>query len=70
MIGRSWSDLSSAQEGYLVQVRSPADILPNIIRDLVTLTNINTAALLYDNTFGKIIINYFIIWSNDIFSFG
>ena len=49
---RSWSDLSSAQSGYLVQVRSPGDLLPNIIRDLATYTNINTAAVLYDHSFG------------------
>ena len=54
---RTWSDLSAAQEGFLVQVRSPADILPNIIRNLATLTNINTAAVLYDDTFGKIFAN-------------
>ena len=39
-----------------MQVRSPGDILPNIIRDLATFTNINTAAVLYDDTFSKILI--------------
>ena len=66
---RSWSDLSPGQGDYLVQVRSPGDVLPNIIRDLATLTSINTAAVLYDDTFSKIN-TYNIITSNHISSVG
>ena len=54
LLARTWSDLTSAQSDYLVQVRGPADLLPNIIRDLASTTNINTAAVLYDHTFSKI----------------
>ena len=50
----SWSSLTPDQEGYLVQVRSPADILPGIITDLANMTNMNTAAVLYDNSFSKL----------------
>ena len=37
-----------------MQVRSPADILPGILMDLANLTEINTAAVLYDDTFSKL----------------
>ena len=47
-----------------MQVRSPADILPYIVRDLADLANIHTAAVLYDDTFGEIITNN-IISSNE-----
>ena len=50
----SWDGLSAAQQGYLVQVRSPADILPSIVTDLANLTNMNTAAVIYDDTFSKL----------------
>ena len=50
----SWSSLTPDQEGYLVQVRSPADILPGIITDLANMTNMNLAAVLYDNSFSKL----------------
>ena len=66
LLVRTWSDLSPAQSGYLVQVRGPADLLPNIIRDLAINTNINTAAVLYDHTFSKILTNY-LLFTNDIF---
>ena len=50
----SWADLSPEQQGYLVQVRSPADIFPNVLTDLANVTEINTAVVLYDDTFSKL----------------
>ena len=48
-----WSGLSSSQEKYLLQVRPPGDILPEVIRNLVQNTRISSVAVLYDETFGK-----------------
>ena len=39
------------QKKYLIQVRPPGDLLPDIIRDLVLATNITNAAILYDSSF-------------------
>ena len=46
-----WNQLTSEQEEYLIQVRGPHDLFPYIVRDLVTITNVHTAAILYDDTF-------------------
>ena len=46
-----WNQLTSEQAEYLVQVRGPHDLFPNIVRDLVTITNVHSAAVLYDDTF-------------------
>ena len=35
-------------------MRGPADILPNIVTDLANMTDMNTAAVFYDNTFSKL----------------
>ena len=46
-----WKELTSEQAEYLVQLRGPHDLFPYIVRDLVTITNVHTAAILYDDTF-------------------
>ena len=48
---REWRELTSEQAAYLVQVRGPHDLFPYIVRDLVTINNVHTAAILYDDTF-------------------
>lgn len=48
---REWVDLSDEQMDYLVHVRPPGDILPNIIRDSIIKRNISNAAILYDKNF-------------------
>ena len=50
-----WRSLSSDQKDYLVQVRSPSDLLPYVIKDLALATHIKTALVLYDDTFSEII---------------
>ena len=50
---REWSSLTAEQEKYLVQVRPPSDIFPYIIRDLVNLTKITNAAILFDESFSE-----------------
>ena len=46
-----WNQLTSEQSEYLVQVRGPHDLFPYIVRDLANITNVHTAAILYDDTF-------------------
>ena len=48
-----WRDLSVEQEKYLVQIRPPGDVITMSIRTLVSTQNITSAAVLYDDTFGK-----------------
>ena len=50
---QEWSALTGAQEKYLVQVRSPSDMFPFIIRDMATLTHINNAAIIFDDSFSE-----------------
>ena len=51
---REWAGLSEQQSHYLVQVRGPHDLYLHVIRDLATSTRITNAAILYDETFGKL----------------
>ena len=46
-----WNQLTSEQAEYLVQVRGPHDLFQYIVRDLVTVTNVSNAAILFDDTF-------------------
>ena len=48
-----WSELTAEQEKYLVQVRSPTDMLRYLFRDLATRTGINNVAILFDESFSE-----------------
>ena len=50
--GRQWIDLTDEQQKYLIQVRPPGDLFPDILRDLAIANNITNAAILYDTSFG------------------
>ena len=50
----SWQGLDSTMENYLVHIRPPGDVSPGIIRELISQQNITNAAILYDQSFGKI----------------
>ena len=50
---KEWSALTSEQEKYLVQVRSPSDMFQYIIQDLVTVTHITDLAILFDESFSE-----------------
>jgi ionotropic glutamate receptor len=52
---REWRDLTPAQKNYLVQIRPPGDVITDVIREVISRMNITNAAILYDNSFGKII---------------
>lgn len=49
---RQWRDLDEQKNAYLLQVMTPADIVPEVIRSIVTYMNITNAAILYDDSFG------------------
>ena len=53
IIEREWINLTPEQRKYLVQIRGPHDMYQFIVRHLATVANISTAAILYDETFGK-----------------
>merc|ERR1719402_1523323 len=48
---REWRDLTASQKNYLIQVRPPGDLIPDILRDLIMMQNITNAGILYDHTF-------------------
>ena len=50
---KEWSGLTSEQEKYLVQVRSPTDMLRYLFRDLAMRTGINNVAILFDESFSE-----------------
>ena len=54
IIEREWINLTPEQRKYLVQIRGPHDMYQFIVSNLATVANISTAAVLYDETFGKI----------------
>ena len=54
IIEREWINLTPEQRKYLVQIRGPHDMYQFIVRHLAAVANISTAAVLYDETFGKI----------------
>ena len=41
------------QEKYLIQIRPPADVMPDAFREIILRQNATNAAILYDSTFGK-----------------
>ena len=51
---REWAGLSEQQSHYLVQVRGPHDLYQHVMWDLAHSTKLSTAAILYDETFGKL----------------
>ncbi|KAL1505374.1 hypothetical protein ABEB36_004957 [Hypothenemus hampei] len=48
---RQWRNLEPNEEEYLVQISPPGDIIPEMIRNLVTNQNITNAAILFDDSF-------------------
>ncbi|XP_001660418.2 ionotropic receptor 25a [Aedes aegypti] len=48
---RQWRSLSNVKSNYLLQVMPPTDIIPEVIRAIVTYMNITNAAILYDESF-------------------
>ena len=52
-----WRDLSVEQEKYLIQVRPPGDVMTGAIRTLVINQNISSAAVIYDDTFGRTLLS-------------
>lgn len=55
---RQWRDINEQKRQYLLQVMPPADIIPEVIRSIIVYMNITNAAILYDESFGKLIKAY------------
>lgn len=55
---RQWRNLDGEQQKYLVQINPPADIIPEVIRSIITAQNITDAGILYDDSFGRKINDY------------
>ncbi|XP_055372265.1 ionotropic receptor 25a [Condylostylus longicornis] len=48
---RNWRDLSESKQKYLLQIMPPVDIMPEVVRTIVSYMNITNAAILYDENF-------------------
>jgi len=53
---RQWRNLDGEQQKYLIQINPPADIIPEVIRSIVRAQNITDAGILFDDSFGKMIL--------------
>lgn len=51
---RQWRNIDDEQKEYLIQIMPPADLIPEVIRTIVLYQNISNAAILFDNSFGKL----------------
>ena len=51
---KEWNDLNEKQMKYLIQIRPPADPMTDVIRTLAMEQNLTNAAILHDDSFGKI----------------
>lgn len=56
---RQWRDLTDQKRQYLLQVMPPSDIIPEVIRSIIVYMNITNAAVLYDESFGKLTMTIF-----------
>lgn len=52
---QQWREIDEEKKRYLLQVMPPADVIPEIIRSIVLQMNMTNAAILFDKTFGMII---------------
>uniref|UniRef100_A0A2P2I0J5 Ionotropic receptor 25a-like n=1 Tax=Hirondellea gigas TaxID=1518452 RepID=A0A2P2I0J5_9CRUS len=48
---REWRDLTETEQQFLVQLMPPADILVQVVRDVVQTQNITNAGIFYDDSF-------------------
>lgn len=52
---REWQGLTENENNYLVQLMPPGDIIVQSIRDIVQTQNITNAAIVYDDSFGRLV---------------
>ena len=50
---REWRDLDASQNQYLVQLMPPADIIVQVVRDIIDKQGNTNAAIFYDKTFSE-----------------
>ena len=55
-LNREWSNILPMQEKYLIHIRPPGDVMPDAFREIVRLQNATNAAILYDDSFGEMLI--------------
>ncbi|XP_017881042.1 ionotropic receptor 25a isoform X2 [Ceratina calcarata] len=48
---RYWRNLNTDQQGYLIQVMPPSDLIPEAVRQIAIQLNVTNAAVLYDHNF-------------------
>ena len=51
------------QEKYLIHIRPPGDVMPDAFREIVRLQNATNAAILYDDSFGEMLIEMYHIFT-------
>lgn len=49
---RPWRNINDDQQNYLVQIMPPAELIPELIGEIVLNKNISNAAILFDSSFG------------------
>jgi len=54
LFSRSWRNLTSAEENYLIQVSPPADLLIQSVRSFVIAQDMINAVVLFDEHFSKV----------------
>ena len=54
------------QEKYLIHIRPPGDVMPDAFREIVRLQNATNAAILYDDSFGEMLIEMYHIYTKII----
>lgn len=55
MNSRHWAEAVLKDSSYLVQIRPPGDLIPEIIKGIVTAQNIKNAGILFDESYGEYI---------------
>ncbi|XP_031634040.1 ionotropic receptor 25a-like [Contarinia nasturtii] len=48
---QQWNNIDEVKRRYLLQVMPPSDIIPEVIRSIITYTNMTNAGILFDKTF-------------------
>lgn len=52
---RQWENLDKDKQKYLLQVMHPVDMIPQVVRSIIEYQAITNVAVLYDDTFSKLL---------------
>lgn len=53
-----WKNIRQDENDYLVQICTPIDVIPQIIRNIVVTQNMSNAGIIYDDSFSKYFIHH------------